>query len=119
MCALVTGVQTCALPISRRALRRRGSEGDGGPRPAPAAHRGAHRLLGRRHRARHAPAAQHLRRDDRPGAGGIVAQGPPEEVLEHPAVIASYLGTDDTATNRAAAAAPPGARQSAVWGTGV
>ncbi len=32
--------------------------------------------------------------------GGIIAQGPPVEVLEHPAVIESYLGTDDTAINR-------------------
>jgi ABC-type branched-subunit amino acid transport system ATPase component len=35
--------------------------------------------------------------------GGIIAQGPPEEVLEHPAVIESYLGTDDTAINRSGA----------------
>jgi ABC-type branched-subunit amino acid transport system ATPase component len=32
--------------------------------------------------------------------GGIIAQGTPEAVLEHPAVIESYLGTDDTAINR-------------------
>jgi ABC-type branched-subunit amino acid transport system ATPase component len=36
--------------------------------------------------------------------GGIIAQGTPEEVLEHPAVIESYLGTDDTAINRSGAA---------------
>ncbi len=35
--------------------------------------------------------------------GGIIAQGSPEEVLEHPAVIESYLGTDDTAINRSGA----------------
>jgi len=35
--------------------------------------------------------------------GGIIAQGPPEEVLEHPAVIESYLGTDDAAINRSGA----------------
>jgi ABC-type branched-subunit amino acid transport system ATPase component len=36
--------------------------------------------------------------------GSIIAQGTPEEVLEHPAVIESYLGTDDTAINRSGAA---------------
>ena len=35
--------------------------------------------------------------------GGIIAEGTPEEVLEHPAVIESYLGTDDTAINRSGA----------------
>ena len=37
--------------------------------------------------------------------GGIIAQGTPDEVLEHPAVIESYLGTDDTAINRSGAVA--------------
>ena len=37
--------------------------------------------------------------------GGIIAEGTPEEVLEHPAVIESYLGTDDTAINRSGAVA--------------
>ncbi|HLT16365.1 MAG TPA: ATP-binding cassette domain-containing protein [Acidimicrobiales bacterium] len=32
--------------------------------------------------------------------GAVIAQGTPDEVLEHPAVIESYLGTDDTAINR-------------------
>ncbi len=36
--------------------------------------------------------------------GGVIAQGTPEEVLEHPLVIESYLGTDDTAINRSGAA---------------
>ncbi|HZU80643.1 MAG TPA: ATP-binding cassette domain-containing protein [Acidimicrobiales bacterium] len=32
--------------------------------------------------------------------GGVIAEGPPDEVLTHPAVIASYLGTDETAIAR-------------------
>lgn len=32
--------------------------------------------------------------------GGVIAEGSPAEVLAHPAVIASYLGTDETAIAR-------------------
>ena len=32
--------------------------------------------------------------------GGVIAEGTPDEVLSHPAVIESYLGTDDAAINR-------------------
>jgi branched-chain amino acid transport system ATP-binding protein len=32
--------------------------------------------------------------------GGVIAEGPPPEVLNHPAVIASYLGTDEKAIAR-------------------
>ena len=32
--------------------------------------------------------------------GGVIAEGPPAEVLAHPAVIASYLGTDESAIQR-------------------
>ena len=35
--------------------------------------------------------------------GGIIAEGPPEEVLAHPRVIESYLGTDESAINRSGA----------------
>jgi branched-chain amino acid transport system ATP-binding protein len=37
--------------------------------------------------------------------GGVIASGTPDEVLEHPAVIESYLGTDDSAINRSGALA--------------
>ena len=36
--------------------------------------------------------------------GGIIAEGTPTEVLEHPQVIESYLGTDESAINRSGAA---------------
>jgi ABC-type branched-subunit amino acid transport system ATPase component len=37
--------------------------------------------------------------------GGVIAEGAPQEVLQHPAVIASYLGTDEAAINRSGARA--------------
>ena len=37
--------------------------------------------------------------------GGVIAEGPPQDVLAHPAVIASYLGTEDAAINRSGARA--------------
>jgi branched-chain amino acid transport system ATP-binding protein len=35
--------------------------------------------------------------------GGVIAEGPPSEVLSHPAVIESYLGTESAAINRSGA----------------
>jgi branched-chain amino acid transport system ATP-binding protein len=38
--------------------------------------------------------------------GGVIARGTPDEVLAHPEVIASYLGTDDTAIQRSGSTRP-------------
>jgi len=35
--------------------------------------------------------------------GGVIAEGTPDEVLSHPAVIESYLGTDESTINRSGA----------------
>ncbi|MGI9577070.1 MAG: hypothetical protein ACR2OH_02595 [Microthrixaceae bacterium] len=35
--------------------------------------------------------------------GEVILQFPPSEVLDHPAVIAAYLGTDAAAINRSGA----------------
>jgi branched-chain amino acid transport system ATP-binding protein len=39
--------------------------------------------------------------------GGVIAEGPPEEVLAHPRVIESYLGTDESAINRSGSRGAP------------
>ena len=41
--------------------------------------------------------------------GQVIAEGPPAEVLEHPAVIASYLGTDEAAIARSGSVGRPAA----------
>jgi branched-chain amino acid transport system ATP-binding protein len=38
--------------------------------------------------------------------GRLVAEGTPAEVIEHPAVVASYLGTDEAAISRSGAPTP-------------
>jgi branched-chain amino acid transport system ATP-binding protein len=35
--------------------------------------------------------------------GGVIAEGTPKQVLDHPRVIESYLGTDESAINRSGA----------------
>ena len=38
--------------------------------------------------------------------GRVVVDGSPREVIEHPTVVASYLGTDEAAISRSDAPAP-------------
>jgi branched-chain amino acid transport system ATP-binding protein len=40
--------------------------------------------------------------------GRVVAEGPPADVIEHPAVVASYLGTDEAAITRSGAPSTTG-----------
>jgi branched-chain amino acid transport system ATP-binding protein len=35
--------------------------------------------------------------------GRVVTEGPPDDVLDHPQVVAAYLGTDDAAVHRSGA----------------
>jgi branched-chain amino acid transport system ATP-binding protein len=45
--------------------------------------------------------------------GAVIAEGSPKEVLEHPQVIESYLGSDDSAILRSGAGGPPSGGSSA------
>jgi ABC-type glutathione transport system ATPase component len=38
--------------------------------------------------------------------GSVIAEGTPKQVLEHPRVVESYLGTDEAAINRSGARKP-------------
>ena len=60
-----------------------------------------------RHRARHAADLEHLRPADRARPGRVIATGRPADVLLHPDVVRSYLGTDASAL--AALGRPPAA----------
>ncbi|MGH3743686.1 MAG: hypothetical protein ACRDTP_02370, partial [Mycobacteriales bacterium] len=46
--------------------------------------------------------------------GEVIAEGPPSYVLEHPQVVASYLGTDEVAVNRSGAKDRPASGSPAV-----
>jgi branched-chain amino acid transport system ATP-binding protein len=45
--------------------------------------------------------------------GAVIAAGPPEEVLEHPRVVESYLGTDESAVQRSGTSKRGGRRTKA------
>ena len=86
---------------ARRAVGRRGPARDRGARPAAAPGPGRDRLLDGHHRARHGAAGLAVRRVRRPRAGrGHRRRARPAEVLAHPRVVASYLGTNEDVVHR-------------------
>ena len=90
-----------ARPRARRAPVRRAVVGhrparDRGARPAAAAHPRGDRRQPARDRARHAAHHVDLRPACSPSTSAASSStAPPDEVVNHPAVVASYLGTTD------------------------
>ena len=90
-------------PAARRAVQRhRPARGRGaGPHAAPGPRPAGRQPAGGR--ARPTAPGLDLRPHDRPRPRAGRGRGPPADVIEHPAVVASYLGTDEAAITRSGA----------------